>query len=758
MIRNTIKKTAVSLFALFSVILFFSCTFIHDNKSGKVTFSVNNIIQHSSRAVVTISNTDFLEVSLLGNYTATQTVSIKDASIIIFEEVPLEAEIYAEVFIYRINALNKRYDKYSGKSEPIIVQEGENLLTVKLAPIAQEEEKSVYTIKHLMQNIDDDDYTEDVDLRESLEGKASTSTNAKAKTITGFTAQAFEQQTIQSDDSTVIEIYYNRNVHTIKYIGGFDDVTDVPEAKQYRYGATVKIDTTPSREGYDFAGWITADADEKDIIYTVGDQIKVEDTDIILTAIWTNSSETTYKVIHYQQNIDDDEYTEFEVENKTGTTAGPTDAKEKTYEGFTITAAIAQQPIEADGSTVVKLYYDRNTYTVSYEAGADSVTGVPTEKIRYRYGATVKVIFTDSITRTGYTFTGWKDAVEGIIYTTDGTDTFIIGTNDITLYAQWTANTYTITYDLNNGSWAEGFTAATSYTYGERQNLPGADKVLRAGYGLTGWYTEDGTLLTEISTDMTGNIKLIAQWLAGATNYTIRHWQQNIDDDEYTEVEADKQTLAGISDEDTNAKANSYEGFTAKDFTQQQIAADGSTVIDIYYDRNTYEVSFNTMGGNTVATQTVRYEAKAYEPEEPLKNGYSFLGWYTSSDGGTSLSEDAFDFETQITADITLYAKWSGAAVTVTVNSPDDESVEITCDSLTDPGAKELVFVIKNYVEGRSYKWYLDGIELTDSTPNFYIGGNTITMFNEDVAPGVYVITLSSGAYSSSIVVEISGN
>ena len=755
MIRNTIKKTAVSLFALFSAILFFSCTFIHDNKSGRVSFSVTNIIQNSSRAAVTISNTDFLEVSLLGDYTATQTVSIKDASIIIFEEVPLEAEIYAEVFIYRINALNKRYDKYSGKSEPIIVQEGENLLTVKLAPIAQEEAKSVYTVKHLMQNIDDDDYTEDENLREKIEGKASTSTNAKAKTITGFTSKAFEQQTIQSDDSTVVEIYYNRNVHTIKYIGGFDDVTDVPEAKQYRYGATVKLsDTIPVRTGYNFAGW--KDASGK--VYDAESEITIGDANITLTAQWVVSSGTPYKVKHLKQNIDDDEYTEFEVENKTGTTAGPTDAKEKTYEGFTITAAIAQQPIEADGSTVVKLYYDRNTYTVSYEAGADSVTGVPTEKIRYRYGATVKVIFTDSITRTGYTFTGWKDAAEGIIYTTDGTDTFIIGTNDITLYAQWTANTYTITYDLNNGSWAEGFTAATSYTYGERQNLPGADKVLRAGYGLTGWYTEDGTLLTEISTDMTGNIKLIAQWLAGATNYTIRHWQQNIDDDEYTEVEADKQTLAGISDEDTNAKANSYEGFTAKDFTQQQIAADGSTVIDIYYDRNTYEVSFNTMGGNTVATQTVRYEAKAYEPEEPLKNGNSFLGWYTSNDDGISLSDEAFDFETQITADITLYAKWSGAAVTVTVNSPDDESVEITCDSLTDPGAKELVFVIKNYVEGRSYKWYLDGIELTDSTPNFYIGGNTITMFNEDVAPGVYVITLSSGAYSSSIIVEISGN
>ena len=390
--RNPIQKIAAALFALFSAILFFSCTFIHENKSGRVSFSVSNIVQNSSRAAVTINSTDFLEVSLLGDYTATQTVGAKETSIIVFEEVPLDAKIYAEVYIYRINSLNKRYDKYSGKSESIIVQEGENLLTVKLSPIAQEEnpqeeEKSVYTVKHLMQNIDDDDYTEDVDLRESLEGKASTSTNAKAKTITGFTSKAFEQQTIQSDDSTVIEIYYNRNVHTIKYIGGFDDVTDVPEAKQYRYGATVKIDTTPSREGYDFAGWITADADGNDTIYKTGELIKVEDTDITLTATWTNSKETMYKVQHYQQNADDNEYTLKETENLTGIPLEQTKAVAKSYEGFKTPETIEQKSIAEDGSTIIEIKYDRKTFTVTYEDAVDGEEIAVPEAATYRYEA-----------------------------------------------------------------------------------------------------------------------------------------------------------------------------------------------------------------------------------------------------------------------------------------------------------------------------------------------------------------------------------
>ena len=607
-----LKKITVILSLFCISFLFLSCTFMEETKTAKVSFSAGKLLKSNARSAITFEGEDVIEISLLGDYTETQKITnLKENTKIIFAEVPLEAKVYAELIIY-----NKTPDniKYFGKSDPIIVKEGDNILTVYVKAVKNENTENpenddieaTYIVIHKVQNIDDDNYFEDETLRDKESGKAGSTTNAKAKEITGFTAQAFDQVEIKSDNSTEVIIYYDRELHTLTYEGGSDDVTNLPESKKYRFGAKATIEARP--------------------------------------------------------------------------------------------------------------------------------------------------------TRTGYTFAGWKDSVSGITYTEGIASTLTMGTEDITLCAQWTVESYNITYYLDGGSWAAGYTASEAYTYGQRQSLPDAADVSKAGYGLTGWTTGDGTTITEISADMTGDIKLIALWTAGATNYTVHHWQQNIDDDEYTEVTADTQTLAGLSEESTNASANTYEGFTAKTFTQQTIQADGSTAVDIYYDRNTYEVSFNTMGGNTVASQTIRYEAKASEPEVPAKNGNSFLGWYTSDDGGTNLSTEAFDFETPVTADITLYAKWSGAAVTVTVNAPDDESVEITCDSLTDPTAKELVFVIKNYVEGRSYKWYLDDKELTDSTSNFYIGGNTITMFNKEFAPGVYVITLSSGAYSSSIVVEISGN
>jgi hypothetical protein len=55
------------------------------------------------------------------------------------------------------------------------------------------------------------------------------------------------------------------------------------------------------------------------------------------------------------------------------------------------------------------------------------------------------------------------------------------------------------------------------------------------------------------------------------TPYHVEHWQQNIDNDDYTEVVADKQEKVGRTDSETQAEAKTYEGFTAKPFSQLQI-------------------------------------------------------------------------------------------------------------------------------------------------------------------------------------------
>ena len=65
-------------------------------------------------------------------------------------------------------------------------------------------------------------------------------------------------------------------------------------------------------------------------------------------------------------------------------------------------------------------------------------------------------------------------------------------------------------------------------------------------------------------------------------------------------------------------------------------------------------VTFNSNGGSTVASQTVKYNDKAKEPTAPTKSGYTFAGWYTEEQLTTK-----YVFDTPVTGNITLYAKWN---------------------------------------------------------------------------------------------------
>ena len=81
--------------------------------------------------------------------------------------------------------------------------------------------------------------------------------------------------------------------------------------------------------------------------------------------------------------------------------------------------------------------------------------------------------------------------------------------------------------------------------------------------------------------------------------YTVEHWQQNTTNDKYTKVAGDTVTQKGKAGEPTKAETKTYHGFTAKKVTNKPIAADGSTVIKIEYDRNEITLTFNLDGGNS---------------------------------------------------------------------------------------------------------------------------------------------------------------
>ena len=163
-----------------------------------------------------------------------------------------------------------------------------------------------------------------------------------------------------------------------------------------------------------------------------------------------------------------------------------------------------------------------NSYTVGFNAngGAGTMTNQS-----FTYDV-VQALSTNAFTRTGYTFTGWNTA-------TDGTGTSYsdkqevsnlssaVG-GEVTLYAQWTASSYTVTLNTNGGTIAEG-KEVTSYTFGMGATLP--TEVTRTGYTFDGWYAKEdfsGDKVTVIPADATGDKAYWAKWIANTYTITVQ--------------------------------------------------------------------------------------------------------------------------------------------------------------------------------------------------------------------------------------------
>ena len=273
-----------------------------------------------------------------------------------------------------------------------------------------------------------------------------------------------------------------------------------------------------SRTGYSFEGWYT----KADFTGDSVTSIPAGSTgNLHFYAQWVPNMDTPYTVKYFQQNIDDDEYTEVTDDTDVlyGTTGSDTEAKARSYTGFTA-KTFSQEPINADGSTAVDIYYDRNTYTIIYDDGvADETITVPNDSTQYRYGANATINFTSPPARKGYTFLGWKEENKDTIYTTDGTNSIEIPSNNITLYAQWKAITYNIKY-ISEGSDITATTECESFpkTYTIESPEIALSELLLSKTDSTfyGWYDNSaytGDTVSSINTGTTEDITLYAKWL-----------------------------------------------------------------------------------------------------------------------------------------------------------------------------------------------------------------------------------------------------
>ena len=156
---------------------------------------------------------------------------------------------------------------------------------------------------------------------------------------------------------------------------------------------------------------------------------------VTVTVTYTASTGTPYEVHHYLERLEG-AYPAVpdEKDNLRGETGAWTAAAAKSYDGFT-PIEFEQKRIKADDLTVVKIFYTRNSYLLTYK---DSLSAGVYASQTYKYGAAVTAIAAP--TKTGYTFTGWSPAVP---------DTMPAEAR--TVYAQWRKNTPdTVVFDPNN--------------------------------------------------------------------------------------------------------------------------------------------------------------------------------------------------------------------------------------------------------------------------------------------------------------------
>ena len=181
---------------------------------------------------------------------------------------------------------------------------------------------------------------------------------------------------------------------------------------------------------------------------------------------------------------------------------------------------------------------------------------------------------------------------------------------------------YEVTFDA--GSW----TAVASQTYYYDDVLSWLDSAVttRDWYTFAGWYLS-GVLYTSGSTMPAENITLTAKWTPRTwIQYQVNHRWENVEWTAY-DVELSGYTMYGTSDSQTIAESWNFAGFTLSGNVDQKIInPNGTTVVDIYYNRNVYTISLNNNWWTGVTEITWKYEAPV-TVHEPTRLGYEFAWW-----------------------------------------------------------------------------------------------------------------------------------
>ncbi|MFR7634629.1 MAG: InlB B-repeat-containing protein [Lachnospirales bacterium] len=524
-----------------------------------------------------------------------------------------------------------------------------NIAYVDGNKIPEEPETTVkhhYTVEHYTENLDGTYSKVDKDTVVSEDVEIGTKVSYEVKKYEGF--EYDESQTVNKDatvpdnNNLVVKLYYTRNSYkvTYEYEGTVPaGASNLPEEATYKYGANVTVAEEATAPGYTFSGW-----DKEDFTMPA--------EDVVIKGSFTANTDTQYKVEHYLQDLDGNSYTLKDTETLAGTTDTTATATPKQYPGFTYDSTVegtkTEGVITGDGQLVLKLYYTRNNYKVTYEYEGTPPSGasaLPTEET-YKYGASVTVA--EDATAPGYKFSGWdhedftmpaEDVVikgsfearidtkyrvehylenlndegftleEGKDYaattdtkvtaepkeypgftydsTVEGTKTegVITGDGQLVLKLYYTRNNYKVTYEYEGTPPSGASALPTEETYKYGASVTVAEDATAPGYKFSGWDHEDFTMPAE-------DVVIKGSFEArNDTKYRVEHYLENLNDEGFILEEG--KDYAATTDTKVTAEPKEYPGFTFDSTvvgtkTEGIVTGDGQLVLKLYYVRATY--------------------------------------------------------------------------------------------------------------------------------------------------------------------------
>lgn len=301
---------------------------------------------------------------------------------------------------------------------------------------------------------------------------------------------------------------------------------------------------------------------------------------------------------------------------------------------------------------VAYFIFANKKYTITFDSDGGSVV----EKQIVKRGE--KVNKPTDPTRDGYIFIEWD--LGSSIY-----DFSAKVTRNLILKAVWKEQeggkvTYVVNFNTDGGN------SVSNQIINKDGTIIKPQDPVRDGYKFLGWYSNN--VLFDFSTPVTTNLELVAKWEKAKDNSTTGT----------TTTTKKNDTTSSTTKKTTTKKNDTTNTTTTKKTTTNTTEA------------KKYTVTFDSNGGSKVSSKEVTSGSKVSKPSNPTRTGYKFGGW--------TLNNKAYDFNSKVTSNITLVAKWTAKTYTVKVSSVDEYSPARIL-SVYEDGSK-ISFKQINYTDG----------------------------------------------------------